>query len=170
MGPPPLHERRQQVQLRGLLAVYRGAAPELNDVTPAAQEVRLEPEYVPRHDRTPEARTIDADQCHAAPAELGMLDQLPEPRQLRHRLYDQHARHDRTAGEVPLQDRLVGGDQLLADDVVVGDLRHAIDHQKRGAVRQQLLDALDRKRWIGHAFLPEAGLLVELGDHLVGDV
>ena len=42
------------------------------------------------------------------------------------------------AGEMSLKIRLVDRDVLDADDVVAVDLRHAIHHQKRITMRQDL--------------------------------
>src|SRR5262249_40431603 len=63
---------------------------------------------------------------------------------------DQHAGHDRQRGEVSLQERLVGADQLLGQQLPVGQLQHPIDQQDGIAVREQAPDLVDAQQSFLH--------------------
>ena len=66
------------------------------------------------------------------------------PADLRHRLEDQHARHHRVAREVALEELLVEGDVLDADDALARlELEDPVHEQERVAVRQDLQDFAD---------------------------
>ena len=63
---------------------------------------------------------------------------------LRHRLEDEHRRHDRVPGEMALEERLVDGDVLHAlDEVPLVERRDAVHQQERIAVRQEVEDRGD---------------------------
>ena len=51
---------------------------------------------------------------------------------LRHRLYDEDARHDRIIGEVPLEERLVLGDVLYPDGPDPGSSSTILSTSKNG--------------------------------------
>ena len=67
-----------------------------------------------------------------------------ENTRLRHGLDDEHAGHDRNAGEMPLEERFVEGKILIRANVSAGhQLVHAI-HQMEGiAMGQDAQDLLD---------------------------
>src|SRR5271156_2843574 len=70
--------------------------------------------------------------------------QAQHARGLRHTLDHQHARHDRVAGKMAEEMRLVEGDILDADAMLVAaHVDDTVDHEKRVAVRQQPQDFAD---------------------------
>jgi hypothetical protein len=74
---------------------------------------------------------------------------LPEPARPSD---DQHARHDRTAGKVPVEEILVDRHRLDRNDRRVDDqLLDAVDEQHRVAMRQRRHHPLDIKRSDGGA-------------------
>src|SRR3546814_8425114 len=57
---------------------------------------------------------------------------------LGHRFHDQHAGHDRPAGEMPLEETLVDRNRLdRVDRAVRHERNHAVDEQHRITVRQR---------------------------------
>src|SRR5262249_8443026 len=63
---------------------------------------------------------------------------------LRHRFHDQHTRHDRRAGEMSLEELLVRGHVLDADDLLSFlELEDAVDEQHRVAMRKNFHDLVD---------------------------
>jgi len=67
-----------------------------------------------------------------------------DPPRLREGLHDQHPRHDRVSGEVPLEVRLVDRHVLDSDDPLPGfPLDDPVHEQERVPVRQQLHDFPD---------------------------
>src|ERR1017187_6025113 len=81
-------------------------------------------------------------------------------RDLRHRFQLQHARHDRMAGEMSLKKRFVEREVFDADDFIAVYFRHAIHHQKRIAMRQNLHDLHRIERAAFVHDLQHVGLLV----------
>jgi len=56
---------------------------------------------------------------------------------LRHGFQNQHARHHRILGEMPLKERLVHGHVLVADNALAGfEFGHTVDQKERITVRQ----------------------------------
>ncbi len=112
----------------------------------AALEARRQDELIAGHDRTAKARLVDADEVHAG---IGVGDHVgadvgQQPRHLRERFDDEHARHHRPAGKVTGEVRLVEADVLQrADALAAHALEHPIHQQERIAVRQPLHDAAD---------------------------
>jgi hypothetical protein len=63
---------------------------------------------------------------------------------MRHRLDQQHARHDRTAGKMALELRFVGGDVLDSDpEFVAAGADDPVDEQEGIAVRENAEQSLD---------------------------
>jgi hypothetical protein len=84
------------------------------------------------------ARIVLARQLHEQAAGLGQ------------RFDDQHARHDRLAGEMPLEERFVYGHVFERAPARAGaDLEHAVDEQERIAVRQHRRDGAHVQRQRG---------------------
>ena len=103
--------------------------------------VELETQLVAGQHRAAELRLVDADEVHELP--LRIVDRVEEQHAagLRHRLDDEHRRHDRMAREVALEERLVDGDVLDADDALaLLELEDAVHEQERIAVRHDLHD------------------------------
>jgi hypothetical protein len=87
----------------------------------------LEPEPVAGNHRQPELGAVDPAQIRA-PGRARVRQQ--DRGDLRQRLDHQHARHQRRAGKMPLEEFLVDGDVLDGDDAPAGlVLRDGIDEQ-----------------------------------------
>ena len=103
--------------------------------------------------RAAEARIVDGHEVDQLA--LGLRPQRVNDqngRGLRHRLDDQHARHNRAGRKVTLKIRLVDRDVLDAGRVRVGnDIDNLVDHQERLTVRDHLHDPLnvDLDWWLG---------------------
>src|SRR5262245_7291850 len=113
-------------------------AGELADAAQRALEGDVELELVAGDDRLFEARVVDADVVVDRILDLvRAVGKREHARGLRHRLQDQHPGHDRTAGKMTLEVRLVGRDVLHRHDTLARlYLLHPVDHQHRVALRQ----------------------------------
>src|SRR6266571_4490212 len=108
------------------------------------QDLDLKPDLVSRGDRTPELGAVDPREVHELRLPVRHSAQQEDGPHLGHRLDDQDARHDRVAGEVALEERLVEGDVLDADHALpLLDLQDPIDQEERVAVREDLQDPPD---------------------------
>src|SRR5690606_8750190 len=134
--------RAEDVGARGLLAVDPGDALVQRHVADGALEGDLQVQPVARHDHARELRAVDLHQVEQLAIGIALHGQLgKQPARLRQRLEHQHPGHHRLAGEVPVEEVLVGGDVLVGQHAVVGlQLDHPVHQQERIAVRQQVLD------------------------------
>jgi hypothetical protein len=106
------------------------------------EQPHFHPQLVAGHHRTAQAQAVDAGEHEEGGRPLGACRRghhRAEGKQrsrLRHRLGHQHARHHRASGKMAVEERLVDTHVLEREHTAVSDLEHAVDHQKRVAMRQ----------------------------------
>ena len=99
------------------------------------------PQLIARHHRTPEPCLLDSRKHHQHLVAIRNLRQQQQPASLRNRLHDQHARHDRLLRKVSLKKWFRDRHILQRNDPLhAHQFQHAIDQQKREAMRQNLED------------------------------
>src|SRR5258705_13069140 len=88
--------RTEQLCLRNYCVFDESLRRKLPDAAYGAQDLHFQYQPVPGHDRLLETRLIDADEVIHAPAVALQIESLEGEYRggLRHRLDDQHARHD----------------------------------------------------------------------------
>src|SRR5450759_4199915 len=125
---------------------HAGTRGKFHQAAPLLKYLGLEHQRIARDDGTLEARAVDAGKI-VDRLVVQFLAQGLERKQcgrLRHGLDDQHPGHDGKVRKVSLEERLVDGDILERPDTFAGhELKHAIDEQKRIAVREIFLDFVD---------------------------
>ncbi len=139
---PRIHDHaHQQVCFRGDVLADERLAMCARERTPARPQRHLEPKAIAGHDGQPELRVVNAAQIRArGRARAGGLRQ-ENRRHLREGLDHQHARHQRSAGKVPLEKLFADGDVLVRDDPTPGIvLRDRIHQRRRVAVAQAIED------------------------------
>src|SRR6266851_4957393 len=139
------HDHRGKYRFRHQLAANLGAALEFPDIASVALLGDAHMETIAGHHGPPKARMIDAHEIDQLAFRLRPQGMDHKHRGgLRHRLDDQHARHDRTGREMALEIVFVDRHVLDAGRLLV---RHhvddLVDHQKRMAVRDHLHDPLN---------------------------
>ena len=123
LGHDGVADRRDRVRPRQLAA-------------PGAER-HLEPQPIARHHLPPELRIVHAAQV-GVPGRLavGAVDQ-EQRGDLRQRLDHEHARHQRRAGKVPLEEIFVDGDVLDGDEPLAGlVLGDRVDERRRVPVAE----------------------------------
>ena len=88
---------------------------------------------------------VDAEEIHQTRRRVERLARVgQDAADLRERFDDEHPGKNGAAGEMPGAPPLVVADHLVPGDALAGDeLRHAIHHHERIAVRQDLEDLRD---------------------------
>ena len=131
------HERHHQLGLGNNRFTDRGDRMRPRQFAAASAERHFEAQPVARHYLPPELRIVDA-------TEVGMARRLAvrslhqeQRRDLRQRLDHEHARHQRRAGKVSLEEIFVDGDVLDGDEPFAGlVLGYRIDERRRVPVAQ----------------------------------
>src|SRR5690606_6606840 len=114
-----------------------GAALELD-------HLELKTKLVSGRHRAAELHAVDRHEVHHLRFRVIEVVHQEHSAGLRHSLDDQHTGHDRVPREVALEERLVDGDVLDADNSTVGlDLDDPIDQEERVAMRDHLHDLGD---------------------------
>src|SRR5690606_360630 len=131
----------------GRLAIDAGPAFKLPDAALGAEKAGFENQLIARYHGLAEAQLVRADE-HVERAVVRFGFHHPEAedtRRLRHRLDDQHARHDRMAREMPLEEGLVDRYVLVGANTlgIHVQLTDPVDQQERVAVRQVLANLVD---------------------------
>jgi hypothetical protein len=138
--------RHHDVRGRYGLAVDARLGVKAPDRPDTADERRFQHQLVARHDWSAKTRVVDPHEIEgrfAGRLHAGRLEGEHAGR-LRHGLDDQHARHDGTAGEMPLEKRLVERHVLERHDLAAGRvLENTIDQQERIAMRQVAENSLE---------------------------
>jgi len=105
-----------------------GDAAHADRVRSLLQHLALQAELIAGNHRAAEARLVDATEEEELAVAVLEAAQEEHRAALRHRFHDQHARHHRRAGEVALEELLVGRDVLDADDLLSFlELEDAVD-------------------------------------------
>ena len=119
------------------LAVDRSRALHLGDRVFQAQQLHFNAQLIAWHDRPAKARFFDGREEHhlAARVRSDITDQ--DASYLRHRFDNQHARHNRIAGKVAYEMRLVDRDVLDSNHGFIGDLYDSVHHQHGITMRQK---------------------------------
>ena len=149
-----VRDHRRELRFGNDLAVDQRAAGKLADAGPLLDELDLEPKEHAGLDRSAEFRPLDGHEIDqlAGVREAERFDR-EHARRLGERLDDQHARHDRTPREMPLEEPLVDGDRLDRDDRPVELQRFdAVDEQHRITMRQRRHHPPDIERGRGGAW------------------
>src|SRR5207244_3132837 len=97
---------------------------------------QLHAELIAGHDLPPELGVLDRDEKHQLAVAILYAFQHQHAGGLRHGLNDEHAGHDRKIGKVPVEEGLVGGNVLDADDALRLELDDAVDQEHGIAMRQ----------------------------------
>jgi glutamate carboxypeptidase len=139
----------QHGRLRDNRTVNRGRAEHLGEAGLAFGDLHLNAKLVARAHLFAEFRFLHRRQQHQFGVPVGDAAQHQDTRHLRHRLYDEHARHHRKIGEMPREKRLIDGDILDADDALRLQFLDAVHQQHRKAVRENVADRLDIQRGYG---------------------
>src|SRR5690606_8763893 len=115
-----------------LLAVDAGDARILGHVADLAPDRDLQVQAVAGHHHAREPGVVDLHQVRQPALGAAAVGELAEHAAgLRQRLDHQHAGHYRMAGEVALEERLVGADVLVAEHALAGlEFDHAVDQQE----------------------------------------
>src|SRR5687768_2883147 len=119
------------------MAIHVRVAAHAADAAPNLQYLDLETNLIARGDGTPPLHAVHRHEVDDLL--LDVLDRVhdEETTHLRHRLDDEHARHDRMTGVVALKERLVDSDVLDADNALARlELDDAVDEQHRVTMRQ----------------------------------
>ncbi len=111
------------------LAIDGGSAFEFAEIAAPENQVHLKAQLVAGNDRTAEARVVHGHEVEQFFVAVGNFEQAKQAAGLRHGFDDQHARHDRFAGEMALEIGFVDADVFDADDTFQRfDLQDAIHH------------------------------------------
>src|SRR2546421_11478314 len=100
-------------------------------------------QLVPRHHRVPHFHLVHAEHHRDFSGMLQLLAQQYTAK-LRQCLHDQHTRHDRGPGVMPLEENIVERHVLDANRTLIADeLEDAIDHQHRIPMGEDTLNPAD---------------------------
>src|ERR1700712_5641508 len=116
----PVPHRCRHLRLTHKLSLDVRLAARTTDQSPYLDYRDLEPQLVARQDGAPEAHAIDPGKVDDFFLRMFKSSHHEHPAHLRHRLDDEHARHDRVARKVAAKERLVDGDVLDADNPCPG--------------------------------------------------
>src|SRR5437762_9205081 len=120
-------------------------AAHLANGSPQLDDLELEPYLVSRFYRPAEFHVVQRHEVDNLALRIFNRSHQQHASDLRHRLDDQHARHDRVAWEMSLEKRLVDGDVLEPYYALFFlDLEDPVHQQERIAVWQHLHDVFDR--------------------------
>ena len=106
------------VASRGEFAIHGGAAFELAESAAPGEHLHLDPQLVAGNHGPAEAGIVDGDEIEQLLLAVGNFLQQQQAARLRHGLDDQHARHDRLAGKMPLEIAFIDGDILDSDNAL----------------------------------------------------
>src|SRR5690606_37694442 len=147
--------RAEDLGAGDLLAVDPGDAVEQGHAADGALERHAQFQPVARDHHGAELRVVDLDEIEHLATDLAILRHLDQQAAgLGQRLEHQHPGHRRLAGKMALEERLVDGHALVADDAAAAlEFGDPVHQQERVAVGQQLLDGDDVERQL-HWILP----------------
>src|SRR6266545_4362341 len=133
----PLREPR----LRTEDALHSRGRAALADTALQGDDLRLDPELISRQDRPAKLTAIHGGQVQKLLLVLGNDAEEADRGDLSHRFHDQHPRHDRIAGKMPLEEFFVEGHVLNPDHALsLLDLEDPVHQEKRVTVRKDLKD------------------------------
>ena len=118
--PRTRHDHAGQRGLAGKLAVHVCLAFHLSRARAEAHYSHFDTNLIARRHGTPEFGAVDAGENRQLRMPVLQLRKQKHRSCLRHRLHDQHAGHQRMAGEVALKKRLVHGHVLDGDHALRG--------------------------------------------------
>ena len=157
-----IRDHRRELSFGNDLAIDQRAAGELADAGPLLDELDLEPQKHSRLDRGTEFRALDGHEIDqlAGVREAERFDR-EHARGLGQGFDDQHAGHDRTPREMPLEEPLVDRHCLDGDDRPVELQRFdPVDEQHRITMRQRRHHPPDIERAEGGACAGRSPALV----------
>src|SRR5687768_11173509 len=152
--PPPLavYHSCQHLSLHDNTAIDGTHTFHARHRAPQLQYVHFEQNLVSRHDRPPPLHFVERHEVHDLGCRVLHHGHHENSTDLRHRLDQQYARHNRLPGKVSLKERLVDGHVLQAYNPLPRlELDDTVHEQKRISVREELQDLLNVDHCIAFA-------------------
>jgi hypothetical protein len=146
----PVNDSARQLSLYDQFSLYKGLGLHATVTAPQLQQLDLKSYLISR-------QYGPAKPCAINPGKiqellLGALVHRPHQQDasdLRHRLDDQYAGHNRLAWKVTLKECLVDGDVLEPYDPLSGlDFQDSIDQKEGVTMRKHLLNVSDIHHWV----------------------
>ena len=131
------------------MAAHGGDTAHLGDRIFAAKHFHFDAQLIAGYNRLAEFSLLDRGEKHDFVFRQRIDAADEDTAHLRHRLHDQNAGHHRETGKVTVKVRLVDRHILDAYNGIAIDLKNAIDHQHRVAVRQNRSNLLNVQRCHG---------------------
>ncbi len=131
-------------RLTGQLAVDVGFALQAARRAAVGEHIHLDAKLIAGRDRAAEARPLDAGEDQQLVVAIGNFGKQQHRAGLRHRLDDQHSRHNGIAGKMAVKKWLVDRNVLNGDNSLgARDMKDAVDQQHRIAMRQKFENPVD---------------------------